>query len=106
MYILNDSKIFQSTTYYGIYRTKPIIVDNHIVNFNKNYITSISPDVCPPLLPNQMIDVDIVVKGDITILKNYTFKQLYVELKNRIKIKIKLFVYKLFKYNYNKNKNK
>ena len=87
MWIFNDTNMFKCTNNFSAFINKPIIKNNYIENWENNYICVISDKLFPNLKPGEMIEVDIVTKGDISILNNYTDEQLKEELHKRFLIR-------------------
>lgn len=71
MWIRNDN---DGTNFYSVFSVKPTGMNNH------EYICCINKVLCPNIKPHESVEVDIVVKGDTTILSNYTEQQLKAEL--------------------------
>lgn len=74
MWIRNDN---DGTEYYSVFDAKPSALNNY------NHIDVIHRKLCPNIKPHESVEVDIVVKGDIIILNNYTEQQLKAELDKR-----------------------
>ena len=74
MWIRNDN---DGTIFYSVFDVKPDALNNY------KCITVIHEILCPNIKPHESVEVDIVVKGDITILSNYTEQQLKAELDKR-----------------------